>query len=89
MRQNQRISAQIIIEKKDNVLTLQRGAFVESGAGLKAYIVKDNLAQKVQIKLGARSTGKVEITSGLKLGDTVVISNITPFNDQSQVLITQ
>ena len=89
MRQNQRVSAQIIIEKKDNVLTLQRGAFVESGAGLKAYVVKDNLATKVKITLGARSTGKVEITSGLKPGDNVVISTITPFNDQSQVLITQ
>lgn len=89
IRQNQRVSAQIIIEKKDNVLTLQRGAFVESGAGLKAYVVKDNLATKVKITLGARSTGKVEITSGLQPGDTVVISTITPFNDQSQVLITQ
>jgi len=89
MRQNQRVSTQIIIEKKDNVLTLRRGAFVESGAGLKAYIVQDDLAHQVKIKIGSRSTGKVEILSGLKQGDTVVISNITPFNNQSQVLITQ
>ncbi|SFB87884.1 efflux RND transporter periplasmic adaptor subunit [Pseudoalteromonas denitrificans] len=89
MRQNQRVSAQIIIEKKENVLTLQRGAFVESGAGLKAYIVNKNLAKKVKIKLGARSTGKVEIISGLKEGDNVVISSLTPFQDQPQVLITQ
>ncbi len=89
MRQNQRISAQIIIAKKQNVLTLQRGAFVASGSGKQAYKVINDTAELVNIKLGARSTGKVEVVSGLSEGDTVVISSLTPFREQLQVLITQ
>jgi HlyD family secretion protein len=89
LRQNQRLTTRILIEERPDVLTLQRGQFLESGAGRVAYVLDGKgLANRVPIDLGARSLSAVEITDGLKEGDRVVISSIEPFKGADTVLIT-
>ena len=39
IRQNQRLTTRILIEERPDVLTLQRGQFLESGAGRVAYVL--------------------------------------------------
>ena len=89
IRQNQRLTTRILIEERPGVLTLQRGQFIESGAGRIAYVVDGNgLASRRQIMLGARGLGAVEILSGLEEGERVIISSVEPFRGQDTVLIT-
>jgi len=89
IRQNQRLTTRILIEERPGVLTLQRGQFIESGAGRVAYVLDgDGLASRRQIMLGARGLGAVEILSGLEEGDRVVISSVEPFRGADTVLIT-
>lgn len=89
IRQNQRLTTRILIEEKPNVLTLQRGQFLESGAGRVAYVLDgDEQAFRKSIVIGARSLGAVEIQSGLAEGDRVVISSIDQFRGADSVLIT-
>lgn len=88
LRQNQRVNARVLIETRDGVLKLRRGQFVESGGGKIAYVVNDNSATKTNIVVGARSLGEVEIVSGLKEGDRVVISSIDAFNGNQSVFIS-
>jgi HlyD family secretion protein len=88
LRQNQRVTARVLIESKENVLKVKRGAFVESGGGRIAYVVKNQSATKRSIQLGARSLGEVEVLSGLEQGDEIIISSISQFNASELISIT-
>ena len=74
LRQNQRLSVRVLLDKRDNVLTVRRGSFVDESGGAYAYVVRDGIAVKTPIRVGARSIDKVEILSGLTMGDEVVIA---------------
>lgn len=89
IRQNQRLTTRILIEKRQDVLMVQRGQFLESGGGRIAYVMDgDDLALRRTIDLGARSLSAVEISSGLSEGDRIVISSIDQFRGADSVLVT-
>ena len=89
LRQNQRLMTRILLAEHRNVLMVQRGQFLDSGAGRVAYVVDDDgIAVRRQIEVGARSLGAVEIVAGLDQGDTIVISSLDPFRSADTVLLT-
>ena len=68
---------------------LQRGQFLECGGGRVAYGLNDDgIAIRRQIEIGARSLSAVEILSGLRDGDKVIISSIDQFRGAESVLVT-
>ncbi len=87
LRQNQRISARILIEEKPNVVLVQRGSFVEQGGGKLAYVMEGNIAVRRTVKLGATSIAAVEILEGLREGDAVVVSGSEVFENAERVLV--
>jgi HlyD family secretion protein len=87
LRQSQRVTARLLIEEKPNVLMVQRGPFVENEGGRFAYVVRDGLAVRTPIRIGATSISAVEILSGLKPGDQVVVSGTDAFKNAAQVAI--
>jgi HlyD family secretion protein len=87
LRQSQRVSARLLIEEKPNVLMVQRGPFVESEGGRFAYVVRNGIAVRTPVQLGATSISAVEITSGVKPGDKVVISGTDTFKNAQRVAI--
>jgi len=88
LRQNQRLSVRVLLDKRDNVLTVQRGSFVDEFGGSYAYVVRDGLARKTPIRVGASSIDKVEILDGLKEGDRIVISGTDSFKSADTVAIS-
>ncbi len=89
LRQNQRLTTRILLAEYKDVLMVQRGQFLDSGAGRIAYVVSPNgTAERRQIETGARSLASVEILSGLEPGETIVISNLDPFRSAGTVLLT-
>ena len=89
LRQNQRLTARILLAEHRDVLMVQRGQFLDSAAGRVAYVLnEDGMAIRRSIEVGARSLGAVEIVAGLEQGDTIVISNLDPFRNAEQVLLT-
>ncbi|KQV85381.1 RND transporter [Massilia sp. Root351] len=89
LRQSQRVSARLLIDEKPNVLMLPRGSFVESEGGRYAYVLRDGVAVRTPIKLGATSVTAVEILSGLKQGDKVVVAGTETFENAERVSINQ
>lgn len=89
LRQNQRLSARILIESRDQVLTVPRGPFLEDGGGRVAYVVNQGIAEKRQITTGATSVGAVEIIDGLKPGERVVLSSTEEFRNAETVRLTE
>ncbi|MDK6078165.1 efflux RND transporter periplasmic adaptor subunit [Massilia varians] len=89
LRQSQRVTARLLIEERPNVLMLPRGPFVESEGGRHAYVVRDGIAVRTPIQLGATSISAVEILSGLKPGDKVVVAGTDTFNNAARVTINR
>ncbi len=87
LRQNQRLTTRILLEEKQNVLTVQRGQFYDSGSGRLAYQVEDGVAYRRQIITGASSLNSIEIVEGLEEGDLIITSSIDVFNSAEAVLI--
>jgi HlyD family secretion protein len=89
LRQNQRVTARLLIDEKPNTLMVQRGPFVESEGGRYAYVVRDGIAIRTPIKLGATSVSAVEILGGLKQGDKIVVAGTETFENAERVSINQ
>lgn len=79
LRQNQRLSTRIVLESREDVLKVQRGAFLDTGGGRVAYVVQDDIAVRRPIRTGAASVSEVEILEGLQPGDRIIISNLGEF----------
>ena len=88
LRQSQRLSVRIFLDRRDNVLMVDRGSFVDQEGGGFAYVVHGNIAQRTPVHLGAASIAKVEILDGLSVGDQVVISGTDAFNSAQRVILT-
>lgn len=88
LRQSQRLSVRVLLDKRDSVLTVQRGSFVDESGGNYAYLVRDGIATKTPIRVGASSIDKVEILDGLKEGDRIVISGTDSFKNAARVAIS-
>jgi HlyD family secretion protein len=87
LRQNQRLAARILIEEKANVLKVERGPFLEAGGGHVAYFVTDDVAERRTIQTGAFSLDAVEIVSGAKEGDQIVVAGTDAFDNAQRVRI--
>lgn len=89
LRQNQRVSLRLLFETRARTLILPRGAFLQSGGGRLAFVVRDGVATRTAITTGARSLSHVEITSGLRAGDQVIVSDTSEFSNAARVLLRQ
>ena len=87
LRQNQRLSARVLLEHRPNVLMVKRGAFVTSGGGQEVYSMQGDIATHTTIQLGARSMSHIEVIQGGQAGDVWVTSSIDPFKKAEQVLV--
>jgi len=88
LRQSQRLTVRILIDRRENVLTLERGVFTDQDGDSFAYVVHGDLAERHPIRLGAASVQKVEILEGLSLGDQVVIAGTEAFHQARRVIIS-
>jgi HlyD family secretion protein len=88
LRQSQRLSVRIFIDRRDNVLMVDRGAFVDQEGGGFAYVVHGNIAERRPVQLGAASITKVEILDGLAVGDQIVISGTDAFNGARRIILS-
>jgi HlyD family secretion protein len=85
LRQNQRLTARILIEERPDVIKVERGPFLETGGGTTAYFVEDGIAERRPIKTGALSLDAVEILSGAKPGDRIVVTGADSFDNAARV----
>lgn len=88
LRQNQRLSARILLDTRRNVLKVDRGAFLEQDGGRYAYVVDGGTAVRRPIRVGAASLDAVEILEGVQAGERIVISGTDQFAGAETVRIS-
>ena len=87
LKQNQRVPTRLILEEKPDVIKVPRGPFLEAGGGRTAYVIEDGVAVPRLIEVGSLSVAEIEIVSGLEIGDQIIISDTTRFNDAQSILL--
>jgi HlyD family secretion protein len=88
LRQNQRLSVRIVMDTRRDVLMVERGPFLEQDGGNLAWVVDGSSATRRSIRTGASSLSSVEIVSGLKVGDRIVVSGTDQFGSAERVRIS-
>lgn len=79
LKQNQRVSARMILTTVADVFKVRRGPFLESTGGRQVFVVEGNRATRRDIEIGETSLSEVEIRSGLSEGEQIIISDLTRF----------
>ncbi len=88
LRQNQRLSARIVLDTREDVLMVERGPFLEQDGGRFAWVVEGSSAVRRPIQAGASSLNAVEIVSGLQEGERIVVSGTDQFANADRVRIS-
>lgn len=88
LRQSQRIFVRVFLARLRNVLMVDRGTFAQQEGGGYVYVVRGDAAQRTPIRVGAVSLQKVQILSGLTVGDRIVTSGADAFHDVKRVRLS-
>ncbi len=86
-RPDLRIDGLIELERLENIKILQRPVYSKENNSANLYIVSDlnASAQLVNVQLGIASLDKIQILSGLKVGEKVIVSDTSQFNLQKTI----
>jgi len=87
LRQNERVSVRVLLERRTGVLKLPRGPFLEAGGGRSVYVVKGEVATRRAVDIGVTGVTEVEVVKGLRAGEKVVVSDTSDFESAETVLI--
>lgn len=74
------VGAKGIVIPSDSVLTMQSGA-------LSVFVLKDGVAHSVTVKVGSMTDSVYEITSGLSVGDQLVVQGQNLLSDGDKVKV--
>lgn len=80
-------SAEIIETTKDNVVKVLIEAVLERDAKDVVFVLKDNIVEEREVEVGLSDEMYIEIKSGLKIGDEVIISGAEKLKDQDRVKV--
>jgi HlyD family secretion protein len=88
LRQNQRLSVRIFIDRRENVLMVDRGPFLDQEGGNFVYVVRNDVAERRTVRLGPAGVQKVEVLEGLSVGDRIVVSGTEAFRGSQRVMLS-
>ncbi|HMB72031.1 MAG TPA: HlyD family efflux transporter periplasmic adaptor subunit, partial [Gammaproteobacteria bacterium] len=78
---NLSVDIEIVTAQKRDVLKITRGPALE-GAGIEQlYVISGNRAVRTPVRLGVSERRQIEIIDGVDVGDRIVISDVTAFDD--------
>lgn len=82
------VSARLVMGSKDDVMIIPANAVVNDAKGnCSVFVIKDNIAHKVKVKVGALTLAGYEILSGLSVDDVIAISGLSKLKDNMQVKV--
>ncbi len=79
---------EIPLKKEENAILIPTQAVVPELKGQKVFISKNGKAEKIPVETGIRNDSSIQITSGLKEGDTLLITGIMQAKPGMQLSIS-
>lgn len=87
LRSGLRVDLYVINSIKEDVLCIDNHSFYVGAGEYDLWVINDGNIAKRKVTLGENSFDKVEVITGLKNGDKVIVSDMNRFNDKSQINI--
>jgi HlyD family secretion protein len=87
LHQGDRLLVRILIDRRSNVLTVQRGAFADRKVGGFIYVIHGSVVERRAVQLGVIGEDKVEILGGVAAGERVVVSGSDAFDGAPRVIL--
>ncbi len=81
------VRAQIEIEHRDSAISVLRSAVLREGAHAFGFVVNGTTAKRVAVEAGLDDGTRIEIVSGLKIGDRVVVEGNYQLEDGMTVSV--
>ena len=79
----------VINSVKDDVIRLANRSFYHGPGNYEMWVVSDGKAYKRNVVLGESSYEFVEVLEGLKPGETVIVSDMSRFRDDTKIKIRE
>jgi membrane fusion protein (multidrug efflux system) len=81
--------AEITLElsKINNAIAIPTEALIPEMEGEKVFIYKNGKAQSVKVNTGLRTEAKIQVTNGLKFGDTLITSGIMQLRQNLPIVL--
>ena len=87
VRPDMSVDGTVVIERLDDVTTMGRPAQATAHGTIGVFRLDDDVAERVQVQLGRISVNEVEVVRGLNVGDEVVLSDMTQWQDYARVRV--
>jgi membrane fusion protein, multidrug efflux system len=89
LRPNMTAIIKIANYTKNNSIVIPLNAVQRSETGDYVFVADNNTAKKKVVKLGATSGGRIEIVSGLSIGDKLITAGASEVEDGDKIKISQ
>ena len=88
LRTNLRVDVYVVTARKDRVLRIRKGPFINGGAGERdVFVIRGDVAVKTSVLIGISSFDYYEVEEGLLEGDEVVISDMSDYEHMEEIKI--
>lgn len=79
---SQKVHAKIQLGTLDDVIFVERPAFAASNEWSSVFrVLEDGMsAERIKVRFGRGSTDRIEVLSGLEIGDRIVVSDVSDFD---------
>jgi membrane fusion protein (multidrug efflux system) len=74
-------------EPNPNAIVIPSQAIIPQARGKKVYVYNDGTAKFVDVTTGIRDSADIQITEGLKVGDTVLITGLLALKPEAKVIL--
>lgn len=83
------MTVELVLATRANALLIPEEAIDPLGNRSFVYAIRDNRAKRIEVRLGQRLRGEVEVVSGIEAGDVVVVRGIQRLRNDAPVRVTE
>lgn len=87
LRPNLRVEVFVLLDVVKNVVRVKNGPFFRGTSNQKVYVIQNGIAYDAKAKFGFSNFDYVEIKSGVKEGDKIIISSMNDYIHMSEIEI--
>ena len=89
LRNKLRVDVNILTEQKKNTLLADYGPAFNGRGPQDIFVVRDGVARKTTLDIGASDGKSVEILSGARAGDRLIISSTSNYKERDSIRVAQ
>jgi HlyD family secretion protein len=88
LRNKMRVDVNVVTERKAGVLVLDNGAAFNGRGRQPAFAVRDGMARKTTLALGASDGKVIEVVAGARAGERFIVSDTSAFKELDSIRIS-